>query len=48
MKVQTPLLADSLRNCLIAIRDQHDSNIAADLLAADKLIETYNHISKNN
>lgn len=48
MKVQTPLLADSLRNCLIAIRDQHNSSIAADLLAADKLIETYNHISKNN
>lgn len=37
---QTPLLADSLRECLINIKNNHDSNIACDLLNADAIITT--------
>lgn len=42
MKELTPLLADSLKDCLITIYKSHNSQIAKDLLDAQDLIETYN------
>ena len=44
----TPLLSDSLRDCIKTIMEKHDSRIATDLYTADKYIETIRAIKKNS
>lgn len=44
----TPLLSDSLRDCIKTIMEKHDSRIATDLYTADKYIETIRVIKRNS
>ena len=48
MKELTPLLADSLKDCLVAIYNSHNSQIAKDLLDANHLIDTYNTVCRQS
>lgn len=48
MKELTPLLADSLKDCLTTIYNSHNSQIAKDLLDANQLIDTYNTVCRQS
>lgn len=43
----TPLLSDSLRDCIKTIMIKHNSKIAEDLYIADKYIETLRSLESN-
>ena len=48
MKELTPLLADSLKDCLTTIYNSHNSQIAKDLLDANQLIDIYNTVCRQS